>query len=70
MCEICKNVRKYTLRFHIVVKTVKTFVMFLCFRSISPALNPEIRKPGPSLVTVRPQNRITFGWNKKVWVCV
>ncbi|XP_040000435.1 probable ATP-dependent DNA helicase HFM1 [Xiphias gladius] len=34
-------------------------------RSISPNVSPEIRKPGPSLVTVRPQNRITNDWNKK-----
>ncbi|XP_070775191.1 probable ATP-dependent DNA helicase HFM1 [Enoplosus armatus] len=34
-------------------------------RSISPTLSPEIRKPGPSQVTVRPQNRITLDWNKK-----
>ncbi|XP_044076280.1 probable ATP-dependent DNA helicase HFM1 isoform X2 [Siniperca chuatsi] len=34
-------------------------------RSISPTLSTEIRKPGPSLVTVRPQNRITLDWNKK-----
>ncbi|XP_050925720.1 probable ATP-dependent DNA helicase HFM1 [Lates calcarifer] len=34
-------------------------------RPISPNVNPEIRRPGPSLVTVRPQNRITLDWNKK-----
>ncbi|XP_038574292.1 probable ATP-dependent DNA helicase HFM1 isoform X1 [Micropterus salmoides] len=34
-------------------------------RSISPTLSPEIRKPGLSQVTVRPQNRITLAWNKK-----
>ncbi|XP_071346356.1 probable ATP-dependent DNA helicase HFM1 isoform X2 [Trachinotus anak] len=34
-------------------------------RSILPNLSPEIRKPGSSLVTVRPQNRITLEWNKK-----
>ncbi|XP_035525900.1 probable ATP-dependent DNA helicase HFM1 [Morone saxatilis] len=34
-------------------------------RSTSPALGPEIRKMGPSPVTVRAQNRITLDWNKK-----
>ncbi|XP_041804440.1 probable ATP-dependent DNA helicase HFM1 [Chelmon rostratus] len=34
-------------------------------RSISPTLSPDIRQPGPSSVTVRPQNRITLDWNKR-----
>ncbi|XP_034469557.1 probable ATP-dependent DNA helicase HFM1 isoform X1 [Hippoglossus hippoglossus] len=34
-------------------------------RLISPNLSSEIRKPGPSLVTVRPQNRVTLDFNKK-----
>ncbi|XP_037643041.1 probable ATP-dependent DNA helicase HFM1 isoform X3 [Sebastes umbrosus] len=34
-------------------------------RSISPTLSPRFREPGPSLGTVRPQNRITLDWNKK-----
>ncbi|XP_053293383.1 probable ATP-dependent DNA helicase HFM1 [Pleuronectes platessa] len=34
-------------------------------RLISPNLRSEIRKPGPSLVTVRPQNRVTLDFNKK-----
>ncbi|XP_059199855.1 probable ATP-dependent DNA helicase HFM1 [Centropristis striata] len=34
-------------------------------RLIPPILNPLIRDPGPSLLTVRPQNRITLDWNKK-----
>nr|XP_046265686.1 probable ATP-dependent DNA helicase HFM1 isoform X2 [Scatophagus argus] len=34
-------------------------------RLISPTLSPEIRKPGPSLGAVRPQNRVTLDWMKK-----
>ncbi|XP_073346991.1 probable ATP-dependent DNA helicase HFM1 [Pagrus major] len=34
-------------------------------RSISPNLSPEIRKPGPSPVTVKPLTRITLDYNKK-----
>ncbi|XP_049454968.1 probable ATP-dependent DNA helicase HFM1 isoform X3 [Epinephelus fuscoguttatus] len=34
-------------------------------RLISPTLNPEIRTPGRSVLTVKPQNRITLDWNKK-----
>ncbi|XP_076601310.1 putative ATP-dependent DNA helicase HFM1 [Chaetodon auriga] len=34
-------------------------------RLISPNLSPEIRKPGSSLVTMRPQNRITLDWKGK-----
>lgn len=62
--------KSHPLRFHIVVKAVEPFVIILCFRSISPTLSPEIRKPAPSLVTVRPQNRITLGWDKKVCLCM
>lgn len=40
--------------------------MFLCCRSISPTVSPEIRKAGHSHVPVRQQNRITLDWNKKV----
>ncbi|KAE8291121.1 putative ATP-dependent DNA helicase HFM1 [Larimichthys crocea] len=34
-------------------------------RLISPTLNSEIRRPGASPFTARPQNRITLDWNKK-----
>ncbi|XP_042353171.1 probable ATP-dependent DNA helicase HFM1 [Plectropomus leopardus] len=34
-------------------------------RSISPTLSPGIRAAGPSVVAVKPQNRITLDWNKK-----
>ncbi|XP_027140746.1 probable ATP-dependent DNA helicase HFM1 isoform X2 [Larimichthys crocea] len=34
-------------------------------RLISPTLSPEIRRPGASPFTARPQNRITLDWNKK-----
>ncbi|XP_040912221.1 probable ATP-dependent DNA helicase HFM1 [Toxotes jaculatrix] len=34
-------------------------------RSISANGSADSRKPEPSLVTVRPQNRITLDWNKK-----
>ncbi|KAA8587737.1 hypothetical protein FQN60_016599, partial [Etheostoma spectabile] len=34
-------------------------------RLMPPTLNPEIREPGPS-VTLRPQNKITLDWNKKM----
>ncbi|XP_030258651.1 probable ATP-dependent DNA helicase HFM1 isoform X2 [Sparus aurata] len=34
-------------------------------RSVSPNVSPEIRKPGPSPVTVRPPTRITLDCNKK-----
>lgn len=46
------------------------FIICLCFRLICPTLSSEIRKPGPSPATVRPQNRITLDWNKKVHECV
>ncbi|KAI3375127.1 hypothetical protein L3Q82_021643, partial [Scortum barcoo] len=34
-------------------------------RSISANISPEIRKPRPSVITGRTQNRITHDWNKK-----
>ncbi|XP_042284250.1 probable ATP-dependent DNA helicase HFM1 isoform X1 [Thunnus maccoyii] len=44
---------------------VKPCVTTAPLRSISPTESPEIRKPGPSHVPVRQQNRITLDWNKK-----
>uniref|UniRef100_UPI003AAD2253 probable ATP-dependent DNA helicase HFM1 n=1 Tax=Centroberyx gerrardi TaxID=166262 RepID=UPI003AAD2253 len=34
-------------------------------RSSSSTVSPDIRKLGPSPLTVRPQNRLTVDWNKK-----